>query len=202
MTQQYVQHRCFNVAHHSDVTWASIRLKSPTIRLFRQRLFQSNNKEHSKAPDHWPFLRGIQWSPMDYLHKMPVIDKIFIGRNTRNTLHWICGIVNIAHAFLHNNWCVLTDGQLYRPCAWVPKSFWLLSRSACKRNPVSVRPEAAFPFSKYWRLLMEIDGNYPFHYWKKHLHGWAIIDSGIETSGNSKIPCYNGHGQVTFVSEM
>ena len=36
------------------------RLKSPTTRLFVQKL-QAKNKERSKAPNNWKFVSGLGW---------------------------------------------------------------------------------------------------------------------------------------------
>ena len=48
--------------HYSKITWASWRLKSATIHLFVKQQLHANNKENSKAPYNWLFVRGIlQW---------------------------------------------------------------------------------------------------------------------------------------------
>ena len=47
--------------HFSNVKWVSLRLKSPTIRPFVQKLFQTNMNENIKALQYWPFVRGVYW---------------------------------------------------------------------------------------------------------------------------------------------
>ena len=44
--------------HHSDVTWALTRLKSPTIKQLIQQLVQADDKEIINAPHYWAFVRG------------------------------------------------------------------------------------------------------------------------------------------------
>ena len=46
--------------HYGDVTWVSWRHKSHTTRLFVQQVVQAYSKETTKAPRHWPFVRGIR----------------------------------------------------------------------------------------------------------------------------------------------
>ena len=47
-------------SHYHDATSGLMRLISPTIRLFVQRLSQANNKGTIKAIFYWPFVRRIQ----------------------------------------------------------------------------------------------------------------------------------------------
>ena len=48
------------ISHYNDATWGLMRLISPTIWLFVQRLSQANNKGTIKALYYWPFVRRIQ----------------------------------------------------------------------------------------------------------------------------------------------
>ena len=74
---------CYDITVTSQ--WASWRLKSPVSRLFAQAFVRAHVKENTKAPRHWPFLRGeftgdwwgIHRWPMDSPHKGPVTRKGF-----------------------------------------------------------------------------------------------------------------------------
>ena len=46
------------------MAWAAWRPKSPTTRLFVRQHIQAKNKQYTKAPHNWPFMRGI--SPDDW----------------------------------------------------------------------------------------------------------------------------------------
>ena len=48
--------------HHSDVTWAPLRLKTTATQLSIQQLFEVDNKENSNTPHNWSFVTGIYWS--------------------------------------------------------------------------------------------------------------------------------------------
>ena len=57
-------------SHHSDVAWASKHLTSPAFRPFVvQLIVQASNEENTKAPHHWPFVIGIQGSPVNSSNK-------------------------------------------------------------------------------------------------------------------------------------
>ena len=53
-----------------DVTLALKRLGSLAATLFIQLLVQTKNKENIEALHYWPFVRGINRSPVDSPHKM------------------------------------------------------------------------------------------------------------------------------------
>ena len=57
--RKYLDKPLPELAHHSDFTSTSWRLKSPQPALFDQQLVQDNNKEITKAPRHCPFM----WNP-------------------------------------------------------------------------------------------------------------------------------------------
>ena len=65
------------VQHHSNVIWASWRLNSPAIPLSAEQPVQVNNKWDIRAPDCWPFVRGIHRLPVDSPHKGPAMRKMF-----------------------------------------------------------------------------------------------------------------------------
>ena len=46
----------FHPLHYTDATWASHRLKSPSIQLFVQQLVYGKNWDGIKAPHYWPFM--------------------------------------------------------------------------------------------------------------------------------------------------
>ena len=45
--------------------------------LFVQQFIQAWNKQNFKVSRHWPFMRGILWWTLDFLHKGPVMWKAF-----------------------------------------------------------------------------------------------------------------------------
>ena len=54
------------IVHHVTSNWVRWRLKSPASRLFTQRFIQTQIKENTKAPRHWPLCReftGHWWIP-------------------------------------------------------------------------------------------------------------------------------------------
>ena len=57
--------------------WTRCCLKSPTSWLFTQPFIQGQIKENTKAPRHWPVVRGIHHWPVNSPHKGPVTRKMF-----------------------------------------------------------------------------------------------------------------------------
>ena len=57
--------------------WARWRLKSPASRLLTKPFIQAQIKENTKAPRHWPLVRGIHQWPANSLHKWPVARRMF-----------------------------------------------------------------------------------------------------------------------------
>ena len=47
--------------------------KSSATGLFIERLVQVDVKQDVDIRHHWPFVRGIHWSPVDSPHKRPVM---------------------------------------------------------------------------------------------------------------------------------
>ena len=90
------------VSYHSDVTWASLLLKSATtIWLFFQ---QSVQEENTKVPLYWNFVKHGRWIPLTKGHhshrKGPVIWKAFPYYNAL----WFCRLLQV---WLTNIWSLI-----------------------------------------------------------------------------------------------
>ena len=72
------------VAHKSALQCRHISVmcpKSPVTQMFVHQVVQANNKEHTKAPHHWPYVMGIQRCPVDPPHKGPVMRTAMLWRH-------------------------------------------------------------------------------------------------------------------------
>ena len=77
--------------HYSDVKMSAMASKPPAPRLFTQPFVQAQIKENTKAPRHWPFMRGIHRWPANSSHKGPAKRKMFPFDDvimTRNCRSW------------------------------------------------------------------------------------------------------------------
>ena len=59
------------IFHHTEVTWASWRLKSPARKLIIQQIPQANNNKNTKAPHCWSLIKVIYRGGMP--HRRPII---------------------------------------------------------------------------------------------------------------------------------
>ena len=90
----YIPIECHtNALHRNNVIISSLASQITSITIVYSTVYSdADQKENSKVPRHWPFLRGIHRSPVNSPHKWPVTRKMLpfddvIMRNQRITTY-------------------------------------------------------------------------------------------------------------------